>query len=238
MNWRIFCYNYRSGNQAFPVVTYAVTEPQAPSPLPEDFEQDVAKTTDDSVTLTWTYDKIVSGFQLYRYYNFPDGSGRKELAFVPFTDGERHDDGTYTFSYTDKNLSPYTEYEYQIQTRNNNKAEQQRNSIYSEPLTCRTKTTAGYPDISVTIDGKENQTVLPIYPDSLAAATVKYNENNKNPDGGKYNSVSYQWQKLNNGSWTEIAGSVSDTLSIENAGSADKGTYRCRLNVLYFRLLA
>lgn len=49
MNWRIFCYNYRSGNQAFPVVTYAVTEPQAPSPLPEDFEQDVAKTTDDSV---------------------------------------------------------------------------------------------------------------------------------------------------------------------------------------------
>lgn len=124
MNWRIFCYNYRSGNQAFPVVTYAVTEPQAPSPLPEDFEQDVAKTTDDSVTLTWTYDKIVSGFQLYRYYNFPDGSGRKELAFVPFTDGERHDDGTYTFSYTDKNLSPYTEYEYQIQTRNNNKAEQ------------------------------------------------------------------------------------------------------------------
>ena len=43
-----------------------------------------------------------------------------------------------------------------------------------------------------------------------------------------------QWQKLNNGSWTEIAGSVSDTLSIENAGSADKGTYRCRLNVLYF----
>lgn len=234
MNWRIFCYNYRSGNQAFPVVTYAVTEPQAPSPLPDDFEQDVAATTADSVTLTWTYDKIVSGFQLYRYYNFPDGSGRKELAFVPFTDGERHDDGTYTFSYTDKNLSPYTEYEYQIQTRNNNKAEQQRNSIYSEPLTCRTKTTAGYPDISVTIDGKENQTVLPIYPDSLATATVKYNGDNKNPDGGKYNSVSYQWQKLNNGSWTEIAGSVSDTLSIENAGSADKGTYRCRLNVLYF----
>ncbi|MFR4414982.1 MAG: hypothetical protein ACLT4C_06845, partial [Butyricicoccus sp.] len=173
MNWRIFCYNYRSGNQAFPVVTYAVTEPQAPSPLPDDFEQDVAATTDDSVTLTWTYDKIVSGFQLYRYYNFPDGSGRKELAFVPFTDGERHDNGTYTFSYTDKNLSPYTEYEYQIQTRNNNKAEQQRKSIYSEPLTCRTKTTAGYPDISVTIDGKEKQTVLPIYPDSLATATVK-----------------------------------------------------------------
>ena len=230
MNWRIFCYNYRSGNQSFPVVTYAVTEPKAPSPLPEDFEQDVAATTEDSVTLTWSYDKIVSGFQLYRYYDFPDGSGRKELAFVPFTDGERHADGTYTFSYTDKNLSPYTEYEYQIQTCNENKAQQQRRSIYSEALTCRTKTKTGYPDISVTIEGKKDQTVLPIYPDAQATATVSYAE----PTDGKYNGVNYQWQKLNGGSWTDIAGSTFNTLSIENAGSADKGTYRCRLNVLYF----
>ena len=229
MNWRIFCYNYRGGNQAFPVVTYAVTEPQAPSPLPEDFEQDVAKTTDDSVTLTWTYDKIVSGFQLYRYYNFPDGSGRKELAFVPFTDGERHDDGTYTFSYTDKNLSPYTEYEYQIQTRNNNKAEQQRNSIYSEPLTCRTKTTAGYPDISVNIGGRENQTELPIYPDSLATATVKYNGDNKNPDGGKYNSVNYQWQKLNaKGRWVDLPGANQNSYQLAKVTLAQSGlTLRC-----------
>ena len=36
----------------------------------------------------------------------------------------------------------------------------------------------------------------------------------------------YQWQKLNGGSWINIAGSTSDTLSIENAGSADKGL-RC-----------
>ncbi len=230
MNWRIFCYNYRSGSQSFPVVTYAVSDPRSPSPLPEDFEQDVAKTTEDSVTLTWTYDKIVSGFQLYRYYDFPSGSGRKELAFVPFTSGEPNNDGTYTFSYTDNNLSPYTEYEYQIQTCNNNKAENLRKSIYSEALTCRTKTQNGYPDISVKIDGIKGKTVLPIYPDARATATVSYAE----PTGGKYNSVNYQWQKLDNGSWTDIAGSTSDTLSIENAGSADKGTYRCRLNVLYF----
>ena len=71
---------------------------------------------------------------------------------------------------------PYTEYEYQIQTRNNNKAEQQRNSIYSEPLTCRTKTTAGYPDISVNIGGRENQTELPIYPDSLQPQRLSITE--------------------------------------------------------------
>lgn len=153
---------------------------------------------------------------------------------MPFTDGERHDDGTYTFSYTDKNLSPYTEYEYQIQTRNNNKAEQQRNSIYSEPLTCRTKTTAGYPDISVTIDGRKGETTLRSIRILWQPQRLSITETIKTRTGGKYNSVSYQWQKLNNGSWTEIAGSVSDTLSIENAGSADKGTYRCRLNVLYF----
>ena len=40
MNWKIFRYNYRSGNQAFPVAPlYAVTEPQAPSPLPEDLSR-------------------------------------------------------------------------------------------------------------------------------------------------------------------------------------------------------
>ena len=68
------------------------------------------------------------------------------------------------------------------------------------------------------IDGKENQTVLPIYPDSLATATVKYNGDNKNPDGGKYNSVSYQWQNAkrvillmhdNTINWKDIAGATA-----------------------------
>ena len=73
MNWKIFCYKYKGADMEFPVVSYLVTDVQQPASLPEDFEQNVAETTDDSVTLTWTYDKYVSGFQLYRYYEFPDG---------------------------------------------------------------------------------------------------------------------------------------------------------------------
>lgn len=74
MNWKIFCYKYKGADMEFPVVSYLVTDVQQPASLPEDFEQNVAETTADSVTLTWTYDKFVSGFQLYRYYEFP---GRK-----------------------------------------------------------------------------------------------------------------------------------------------------------------
>ena len=71
--------------------------------------------------LTWTYDKIVSGFQLYRYYNFPDGSGRKELhlcrsPMVSVTMTAPTPSATRI-----RTCLPYTEYEYQIQTRNNNK---------------------------------------------------------------------------------------------------------------------
>ena len=235
MNWRIFCYNYRQGSLSFPVVTYAVSDVQAPSPLPEEFEQNVSETTEHSVTLDWSYDKIVSGFNLYRYYYFPDGSGRELIDFIPFAAGERDAaTGTYSFSYTDGNkenntLSPYTEYEYQIQTVNYNNANCDK-SIYSEPLSCYTKTTLGYPKISV--NGEYKDCTLPIYPDTQSTATIGYDAPSKSQ--GEYRSVSFQWQKLNGSKWEDLSGSTDSTLRIANAGSGDKGTYRCRLNILYW----
>ena len=133
-----------------------------PSSLPEDFKQNISETTSESVTLTWSYDEFVSGFQLYRYYEFPDGGGSYKLEYVPFSSGKKESDGTYTFSYTDKGLSPYTEYKYQIQTVNANNGES--TSIYSEPIVCRTKTEVGYPKI--TVDGLNSDGKLVIYPDS------------------------------------------------------------------------
>ncbi len=80
---------------------------------------------------------------------------------MPFTDGrQRHDDGTYTFSYTDKNLSPLPSMSIRFRPATTTRLSS-NDSIYSRPLTCRTKD-HDYPDISVTIDGKEKQTVLPI----------------------------------------------------------------------------
>ena len=225
MNWRIFCYKYADSNMSFPVVSYIVSDVAQPYSLPEDFRQNVAKTTEDSVTLEWTYDKMVSGFQIYRYYEFPDGSGSYRLEYVPFSKGRSNGDGTYSFSYTDKDLNPYTEYSYQIQTES---AFKPKVSIYSEPLVCRTKTTTGYPEITVT--GLDEDGNLPVFPDkdnSEAKVNIA--------DADKYKgNISYQWQKLVNNEWTDISGAKTDTYNISRASAADQGSYRCRVNVIYF----
>ena len=226
MNWKIFCYKYKGADMEFPVVSYLVTNVQQPASLPEDFEQNVAETTDDSVTLTWTYDKFVSGFQLYRYYEFPDGSGSYRLEYVPFSKGVKKGD-KYEFTYTDKGLSPYTEYKYQIQTESTYNP---KVSIYSEPISCRTKTTVGYPQITVfglVEDGKDKGK-LAIYPDAEGKATVTVADENQ------YKSLSYQWQKLDGGEWKNMPAYKTKELTIANASAADKGTYRCRVNAIYF----
>lgn len=226
MNWKIFCYKYKGADMEFPVVSYLVTDVQQPASLPEDFEQNVAETTDDSVTLTWTYDKFVSGFQLYRYYEFPDGNGSYRLEYVPFSKGVKNGD-KYEFKYTDKGLSPYTEYKYQIQTESTYNP---KVSIYSEPISCRTKTTVGYPELTVdglVKDGKDKGK-LAIYPDAEGKAVVEVT------DEGKYKSLSYQWQKLVGGEWKNMPAFKTNELTIANASAADKGTYRCRVNAIYF----
>ena len=223
MNWRIFCYKYSDGKMEFPVVSYIVSDVSKPAPLPTDFGQNVAKTSSDSVTLEWSYDKLVTGFQLYRYYDFPDGSGSYELKYVPFTSGTKGEDGAYHFTYTDTGLSPYTEYQYQIRTESANNP---KYSIYSEPISCRTKTDRGYPKITTSglVDG-----VLPIYPDAKGEATVSIGNASLY---GK--NISYQWQKKDGGTWADISGATTEKLTITNASAADQGTYRCRINVLYF----
>lgn len=226
MNWKIFCYKYKGADMEFPVVSYLVTDVQQPASLPEDFEQNVAETTADSVTLTWTYDKFVSGFQLYRYYEFPDGSGSYRLEYVPFSKGVKNGD-KYEFTYTDKGLSPYTEYKYQIQTESTYNP---KVSIYSEPISCRTKTTVGYPQMTVSglvKDGKDKGK-LAIYPDAEGEAIVTVAEETK------YKSLSYQWQKLVGGEWKNMPAFKTNKLTIANASAADKGTYRCRVNAIYF----
>lgn len=226
MNWKIFCYKYKGADMEFPVVSYLVTDVQQPASLPEDFEQNVAETTADSVTLTWTYDKFVSGFQLYRYYEFPDGSGSYRLEYVPFSKGVKNGD-KYEFTYTDKGLSPYTEYKYQIQTESTYNP---KVSIYSEPISCRTKTTVGYPQMTVSglvKDGKDKGK-LAIYPDAEGKAIVTVADENQ------YKSLSYQWQKLVGGEWKNMPAFKTNELTIANASAADKGTYRCRVNAIYF----
>ncbi len=192
-------------------------------------------------------DKIVSGFQLYRYYNFPDGSGREgnsHLCRSPMVSVTMT--APYTFSYTDRNLSSLYRVCYiRFRPRNNNKAEQHGTQISSEPLTCRTRHSQRIPDISVTIDGQRKiKRFLPIYPDPplLATATDKYNETQSKirMDGEVTRAVSYQGEAERAGSLDQYRRQPhpnprSDTLSIENGRFLPtRALYRCRLNVLIY----
>ena len=225
MNWRIFSYKYSNGSTTFPVVSYIISGVQSPSPLPGDFEQNITATTENAITLDWSYGKAVAGFRIYRYYEFPDGSGSYELAYVPFTAAVSFDSATktYYFQYKDEGLSPYTEYSYQIQTVS---ATNPKQSIYSEPMICRTKTLAGYPAIS--LSGLDDNGNLPIYPDASSTVEVSV------ASSASYSGLSYQWQKLVDGVWSDLSGKTDDEYTVSNAGTADNGAYRCRVNAIYY----
>lgn len=228
LSWKLFAYEkeYYVGKKkkSVPVVNYLVTNVEMPPTLPEDFAQDVENTTDDTVALTWSYDKYVAGFQIYRYYEFPDGTGSYELAFVPFKNGVKQADGTWQFSYKDKNLSPYTDYYYQIQTV---RSTVPNNSITSEVLTAKTRTDVGYPEL--TLNGLNDDGTLSIYPDSTNTVTVTVGNKGDYPQG-----ISYQWQKLVDGNWTDVKGKNSPAYTFLSSGYSTAGTYRCRVNVIYW----
>lgn len=228
LSWKLFAYEqeYYNGKsrKRVPVVNYLVTNIEMPPSLPEDFAQDVERTTDDTVALTWSYGKTIAGFQIYRYYQFPDGTGSYELAFVPFDEGVRQKDGTWQFCYEDTDLSPYTEYYYQIQAV---RAYVPNNSIMSEVLTARTKTDVGYPELRLI--GLDEDGRLALYPDSTNTITVTVENAEDYPQG-----ISYQWQKLENGNWVDVNGKTAPYYTFRSSGYSTEGTYRCRINVVYW----
>lgn len=224
-SWKIFSYLYNDGKVSFPIVNYLVTDVVSPASLPLDFEQNVEKTSDKDIAFDWSYDKMVAGFQIYRYYEFPDGTGSYELKFVPMTDGVYNaQDGLYHFEFIDKNLSPYTEYKYQVQTV---RSSVPNNSITSEVIVARTKTDRGYPKFS--LNGLGEDGYLRIYPDSISTITAKIENAKDYPQG-----ISYQWQKLIDGTWADIPGKATDKLTFASSGVSDETSYRCRINVIYY----
>jgi ribosomal protein S11 len=244
--WKVFTYEYVEGKWVlgpgllplfegtrFPVVSYLVTGVSSPPRLPLDFHQEIEKTTDDSITLRWSYNGSAAGFQLYRYYEFPDGSGSYELAFVPATapmepvEGIRHytdvATGTRYYEFDDTGLNPYTEYAYQIQTVG---ASQPTHSIPSRVYRFKTKTDVGYPSLSLT--GLTNGKLPILYPDSEHTVGVVINNMSDYTQPPKY-----QWQKLSEDGWQNILGAVNPTYRFRSVGLADEGVYRCRVNVIY-----
>lgn len=228
LSWKLFAYEqeYYDGKnwKSVPVVNYLVANVEMPPNFPDDFAQDVENTTNDTAALTWSYDKTIAGFQIYRYYAFPDGTGSYEMAFVPFKNGVLQADGTWQFSYADTNLNPYTDYYYQIQAV---RSYAPNNSITSEVLTARTKTDVGYPEL--TLNGLNEDGKLSLYPDSTNTVTVTVGNPEDYPQG-----ISYQWQKLEDGNWVDVSGKTSPAYTFLSSGYSTAGTYRCRVNVVYW----
>ncbi len=225
-NWRLFCYEYNDGKIRFPVVNYIVSDVQAPAALPTDFSQNVEKTSDKSIALDWSYDKVVAGFVIYRYYDFPIRGGVSEIATVPFTAGVYNSaTGKYHFEFVEQNLSPYTDYTYQIQTI---RAALPKNSIYSETLIARTKPGVGQPVL--TIEGLDKNGQIPIFPDS--SSTVRVLVNNAQGQQFDYKVNAYYWEKRVGSNWSVIGRDSSYTFA--NSGSADQAEYRCLVNMSFY----
>jgi hypothetical protein len=231
--WKLFYYTYFDGKEMFPVVSYLVRDVMAPPELPSDFEQNIKKTTENQIALRWSYDKAAAGFQIYRYYEFPDGAGSYELPFVSMKDGVYDSaTGTVYFEFIDTGLAPYTDYSYQIQTV---RSSIPNKSIKSETKTFRTKSDVGYPELLLYSNTDESfnfgdeALTLKLFPDSTNTVKVIVENVDDYPEG-----VNYQWQKIVNGKWADILGKKSSQITFSGSGESDEGVYRCRTNVIYY----
>ena len=117
--WRLCAFGGEtSDGKQFPVITYLVTEAAQAPLLPADFEQSEEGTGQDRITLTWSDENTPAGYAIYRYFRSAGAADFYEVAYVSASDPDNYEyrDGARYYSYTEKGLSPDTEYQYKIQT--------------------------------------------------------------------------------------------------------------------------
>ena len=236
-SWKLFAYNYKfADGTSIPVVSYVVGDVSQPPELPDDFQQDFARSTSDSNVLTWTYDDTVRYFHIYKYFDFPEGGGLEKIATIEpgepahYTLKYGEDGKPYKqFYFKDENLSPYTEYKYAIQVERLTPVPPL--SAPSGLLTVRTKAQDGYPTLSISeSDGKADGQLL-VYPDKTAYLTVDVRGPKGETSANYYSTVQFQWQKMEKGAWKDMVNQTNMTLTFANAGVETAGDYRCRVNV-------
>lgn len=237
-NWKLFSYQYTfSDGTSVPVVSYVVGDVSQPPKLPADFKQDYARSTSDTNCLTWTYSGSASDFYLYKYGDYPEGSGLQLIATIGAGDSTHYtaktdaSGKTYKeFYYKDENLTPYTAYKYCIQVERSSPVPPL--SAPSAYLTARTKAADGNPLLTVSESDGANDASLLVYPDKNSYLTVGVTGPQGQLSSNYYSTVLFQWQKQVNGVWTNLDNETSMTRTFASAGVSSAGTYRCRVNVL------
>ena len=238
-DWQIFSYKHTYGegqDESFPVVTYMVNNVSQPPLLPDDFQQDVERTTSDKNVLTWSYDGEYSKFIIYKYFDFPVGGGLQKVAEygageAPFRMRYDENGKPYKeFYFEDTNLAPYSEYQYAIQVER--LSEIPPLSSPSALVTARTKAAVGNPDITILESDGANDGTMHVFPDRNWYLTAEVT----GPDGENgydyYSVIQYQWQKQDdNGKWVDMVNKTDQTLVLVSPGKEANGEYRCRINV-------
>lgn len=235
-DWQIFSYQYTDGTSSFPVITYLVNNVSQPPLLPDDFQQDVERTTSDKNVLTWSYDGDYSKFIIYKYFDFPVGGGLQKVAEygageAPFRMQYDENGKPYKeFYFEDTNLAPYSEYQYAIQVER--LSEIPPLSSPSALVTARTKAAVGNPDITILESDGANDGTMHVFPDRNWYLTAEVT----GPDGENgydyYSVIQYQWQKQDdNGKWVDMVNKTDQTLVLVSPGKEANGEYRCRINV-------
>ena len=255
-NWKLFSYYYVFGDKGkesddeeadakigratsarIPVISFIVNDVAKPPELPDDFKQDYDRTTSDTNVLTWTYDKPVSAFIIYKQFDFPVGAGLQELARIAPGDAAHYrikydDEGQPYKEYfiEDTNLPSYSEFQYAIQVERLTTVPPL--STPSALVTARTKSADGYPTITVTESDDEQNRQLLVYPDKNAYLTAVVTGPEGQSLSNYYSVVQYQWQKQVKGAWQDLIGETNKTLTFASAGVDTAGDYRCRVNVI------
>ena len=236
-NWSLFSYSARIGEARVPVVSYLVNDVSAPPELPDDFQQDVERTTSDKNVLTWTYDGEYSKFIIYKYFDFPVEGGLEIIG--EYAAGEapyilKYDKNGVPrkeFYFEDTNLTPYAEYQYAIQVERLGKTPPL--SAPSALLTARTKAAKGNPVLTVVEPDGTNDGTAMVYPDKNGYLIAQVSGPGGEQGSAYYSTIQYQWQKKNDfGKWVNLDNETNQTLVRKSAGSDTAGEYRCRVNVI------
>ena len=217
-NWRLVGFLYQD---RYPVVTYLVTNVQAPPLLPENFGANEEETTTTQIALEWDYSGNAAGFVIYRYFQSPSASGFYQIGTVEGRAYMESSDGVKHYQYIDKGLSPNTGYQYRIQTIG---LSQPNTSIPSEALSTYTKPETGVPQVAV------SPTVLNTFPDTVTWVSANITNQEDLPSGAK---IYYQWQKQTaRGGWEDVKGEDETNLTFQYPSAGVEGVYRCKVSAL------
>lgn len=210
--WKLVAYPYVSDTQSFPVVTYAVDQVRRPPLLPKNME--MTNATENSVTLTWdNVDPNVTGYQLFRYYDFEgDLAGYKKIGdVIPVG----------TTSFTDVGLQPYTSYRYKIQSIGAPYGGLVTNSVLGPECTARTAPAGAAPVI----------TQQPVSVEVAAGSTALFQVTAQPAPGAALSDrIFYQWQRYMDGRWQVLGEEEDSLLAINGVGKEDAGRYRCAVS--------